>query len=250
MGIENEELQPGEEETIEDSAAEDLEDEETEDLEDDDDGETVPMKVVKALRAENKTLKSQLADNRDMLELYKANPYAGTASQRSATSTGEEKSDAYSGLFEGQEDDDVLSVGQAKKILAKQVDQTKEQNRFTRFAQKHPDYQEVIRTHIPNILETDPRALDEIREIPDQFSQVIALFNLARTDPGYQAESPAAKKTKRDTDQKIANAKKVRPAAAAKSGAKSQLKGAAFYDNLTPEQLEERIEKAKHNPRV
>jgi len=227
--------------------------------------EMVPVSVVQGIREELNTQKRLNESISEQLNLYRANA-AGGAQGGGAPSGGDTKDG-----FDGMDEDDVLTVRDAKKIFGSLGSQLGNTLRDLQMGVTNPDYATIITTHLPNVLKGNPALAQAIKSSSNP--QILA-YALAKSDPAYlktqsEGKIPAEleavltkagvtdevkanilkqfKDTKGLSDEAqriIANAEKVGSASQA-AGAGGGLDGATMYETMSDADLEKRIDEVK-----
>lgn len=141
--------------------------------------QNVPLSALQAERAQRQKMEEELRLIRDHLTLLQANQ------SRSQETPKDE--------FDGMADNDVMTVGEFKKIANKfnqQVQMTVEELRMT---QKYPDYEEVIKRYLPDVVKNNPGLQRTL-----QSSQDYELaYYLAKNSDTYRSEN---RKSQRNAD--------------------------------------------------
>jgi hypothetical protein len=130
----------------------------------------VPVSALQAERRERQQLQENLKMMQDHLSLLQANQPKQQA-----------KDDDFSGLS----DNDVLTVGEAKKFINNFSQQQKLAVEELKMAQAHPDYNDVVRKYLPDVLKTDPEIKDMIMAAPNPYK---AAYLLAKRSDAYLHE--------------------------------------------------------------
>ena len=95
--------------------------------------------------------------------------------------------------LDGLSDDDVLTVGEAKKFMSKINNQYSSNISELRMQQKYPDYQQIISKYLPEVIKTNPSIRDSLEKTQDYE----LAYYLAKNSENYKAEN---KKTKKNAD--------------------------------------------------
>ncbi len=127
----------------------------------------VPLTALQAERRERQQLQENLKLMQDHMSLLQANT---------------QKPQAKQGDFEGRLDDDVLTVGEAKKFIQQFSKQQELAVEELKISQQHPDYNDVVRKYLPDVLKTDPELKDMIMSAPNPYK---AAYHLAKRSDGY-----------------------------------------------------------------
>jgi hypothetical protein len=116
----------------------------------------VPLAALESERAK----RQQLEDDNRMMREHFALMQAQAAQPRPPAPPPQDE-------FSGMQDSDVLTVGDLKKHsqrLATQFGMTIEELRMT---QRHPDYQQVVATYLPELFKTNPGLKESLRKSQD-----------------------------------------------------------------------------------
>lgn len=131
--------------------------------------ESVPLAALQAERKQRQELQSNMKMMQDHMELLKAN----------------QPSKVPEDDFGELQDDDILTVGEAKKQLGAikrdyqmSVEEIKMQQSFS-------DYNDVVKNYLPDILKEDPDLRIEIEHAKNPYKLA---YNLAKRSARYQKE--------------------------------------------------------------
>ncbi len=124
---------------------------------------------------------------------------------------GQQKPQAEQTLSE--DDDDILTVGQARKGMAKIEQDFQSRVSELEFASKHPDYNEVIQKYLPEALKEEPYWSTVLT--PSSFAQA---YSLAKKSEAYKKDH-GKRKRNADAEKMVANSQR--------SGSLSSVGGAA-----------------------
>lgn len=142
------------------------------------DQSTVPLSALQSEREQRQQLQEELKMIKDHLALMQSNQQS---SQRQPAKD----------EFDGLDDSDVLTLGEAKKLLGK-VQQSYQSNvEELRMQQKHPDYQEVIQKYLPEVLRTNPELRRSLEKNPDYE----LAYHLAKNSESYRSSSKKQQKS-------------------------------------------------------
>ncbi len=144
--------------------------------------ETVPLAALQAERKQRQDLQQNLKMMQDHLELVKANPAK------------QEKDDDFGNL----QDDDVLTVGDAKRQLSKIQNEYKMSVEELRMQTAHSDYTDVVKNYLPDVLRDDPDLRVEIENAVNPYKLA---YKLAKRSDKYLTEQK--KNTKNETAERI-----------------------------------------------
>lgn len=197
----------------------------------------VPVSVVRAIREELKAIKGQSAADKEERErlsqelmIYKAQLYA----QQVQSHQSQKPDDPFAGL----DDEDVLTVAQLKTLVPKLTPKANPTEMEDRFRDRHADYDEVIRDHLPKLLAKKPHLRQAIQESRNPFALA---YELATGSPEYlkkQLEKESSDKSRKAAE----NASK--PGSLSQAGSQSR-KNPDYYSGMSDKELEERIAKVK-----
>lgn len=141
--------------------------------------ERVPLSALQAERKQRQELQQNLKIMQDHLELVKANQPKPPEDD-----------------FGNLQDDDVLTVGEAKK----QIQQIKQDYRLSveelKMQQTYSDYQEVVKNYLPDVLKEDPELRAEIENAKNPYKLA---YRLARRSERYLSEKTQTKKNETAT---------------------------------------------------
>lgn len=114
----------------------------------------VPLSALQSERAQRQKSEQEAQFYRENLDLWKANV------QNQMQPQPKQGLDAMS-------ENDVLTVGEARKFIDDYNRQTQLSIEELRITQKYPDYQEVITRFLPELLKTNPRLKDSLIKTND-----------------------------------------------------------------------------------
>ncbi|MCK5612903.1 hypothetical protein KAR91_64110, partial [Candidatus Pacearchaeota archaeon] len=150
--------------------------------------ENVPLSALQAERKQRQEAQQNLKLMQDHLELIKANQ-----SQRPKESE-----------FGELKDDDILTVGEAKKHLSRLRNDYQMSVEELKMQQTFPDYEETVRKYLPDVLKEDPDLRVEIENAKNPYKLA---YTLAKRST--QSIQEKAKNTKSETaDRIIENSKR------------------------------------------
>ncbi len=139
--------------------------------------EMVPVTALQAVRRESQQLKEQNKLMQDHMALMQAN-------QTQALPKQEE--------MPGLADDDVLTVGEAKKFLGKIEQNYQTSVEELRVQQKYPDYNEVVTKYLPDVVGKNPSLKSTLQNDPNRHE--LAYF-LAKNSEPYREATHEVKKS-------------------------------------------------------
>jgi hypothetical protein len=146
--------------------------------------------------------------------------------------------------FSGREEDDVITVAEMRRIMSQMSSQIGGSLGEARLAADKPDYTEVVQTHLPNYLQSNPEMIQVLRSLPPHSRPGLA-YLFGTLDPNYQAkknQAKLAKETSGDATRIAAN--KAKPNMAGKGGG-SPLSRAGHYETMDDAELERTISQVK-----
>jgi len=181
-------------------------------------GQSVPLSALQSEREARQNLQEELKMIKDHLALMQS-------SQQSQRQPVKDE-------FDGMDDGDVLTLGEAKKLLGK-VDQTYRQSiEEMRMAQKHPDYQEVIRKYLPEVLKENPSLRRSLETNPDYE----LAYYLAKNSAHYQSEHKKVKKSA-DAEKILANSSQA--GSLSSMGGSTPVSQAKKYKDMSEKEFKE-----------
>lgn len=141
--------------------------------------EMVPVSALQAERRERQALQEKMRMLEDHVQLMQANQTRP-------------KQDEYDGLA----DDDVLTVGEAKKFMKNMQQNYQMGIEELRISQKYPDYQKVVKDYLPKVIEKNPALKTTLQNDPNRYELA---YYLAKRSDEYLA---AHEQTKQSADAK------------------------------------------------
>ena len=137
----------------------------------------VPLDALQAERAQRQNLQEELRVLKDHIALMQA----------------QQQKPQHKDELESLSDDDVLTVGEAKKFLSKINQETKMSLEELRMTQKNPDYEHVISKYLPEVLKENPKLRNTLQATQDYE----LAYYLAKNSDAYKASN---KQEKRNSD--------------------------------------------------
>lgn len=128
----------------------------------------VPVSALQAERRERQQLQETNKILQDHLELLRVNQMQQQAKPKTE--------------FDSMSDDDVLTVGQAKKFVGEMQRATNAQTEELRMAQQYNDYNEVVKRYLPEAIKENPRIRDWIMKSESPHEQA---YFLAKKSDAY-----------------------------------------------------------------
>lgn len=176
----------------------------------------VPLDALQAERAERQKLQDEVQMMKDHMSLMQA----------SQSRPQEQKKDEIDSLA----DDDVLTVGEAKKFIGKLDSQYKSNLQEVRMTQKYPDYQQTVTKYLPEVLKQNPG----LRASLEQTQDYELAYYLAKNSSSYQKENKQAKKNA-DAERIVQNAN--RAGSLSSVGQTSPISEAKRYKSMSDEEF-------------
>jgi len=139
--------------------------------------EMVPVTALQAERRERQQLQEQMRMLQDHVSLMQANQTPQATRQ-----------DEYEGLS----DDDVLTVGEAKKFLGKIENNYKTSVAELSVQQKYSDYNEVVSQYLPEVIKKNPALKTTLQQDENRYE--LAYF-LAKNSDSYRDANKQVKKS-------------------------------------------------------
>lgn len=173
----------------------------------------VPLAALQSERAQRQQMQDELKVMKDHLALIQAQQ-----SQAQAVQPKEE--------IDNLADDDVLTVGEAKKFLGRMNQQYQGSIEELKMTQKHSDYQEVIANYLPEVIKQNPSIAQTLQK-----SQDYALaYHLATNTEKYRADHKRTKKNA-DAERLVQNAQQ--PGSLSSVGQVSPINQAKRYRDMS-----------------
>ena len=147
--------------------------------------------------------------------------------------------------FKGREEDDVITVAEMRQILAQMntnIGASLGELHMT--ARQGSDYEEVVKNHLPNYLQSHPEMVQVLRALPPHLRPSLA-YEFGSLDPAYLAKKS---QTRLDTGEH-ANAARIaankgKPNLGGKGGG-ALLSKASLYESMSDADLEKTIAQVK-----
>lgn len=150
----------------------------------------VPLDALQAERAERQKLQDELSMMRDHISLMQS------SQNRQQQPTKDE--------IDNLSDDDVLTVGEAKKFIKKMNSQYDMSLKEMKVTMKHPDYQQTVTKYLPEVLKQNPG----LRETLEKTQDYELAYYLAKNSSSYQKENKKATKNA-DAERIVQNANRA-----------------------------------------
>jgi len=152
--------------------------------------EMVPVTALQAERRERQQLQEQMKMLQDHITLMQANQQPQAQKQEE---------------MEGLADDDVLTVGEAKKFLGKIQQNYQTSVEELRVQQKYTDYNEIVTKYLPDVIAKNPALKSTLQNDANRYE--LAYF-LAKNSDNYRETNKQAKKSV-DAQRIVANGQKT-----------------------------------------
>ncbi len=149
----------------------------------------VPVSALQAERRERQQLQENLKVMQDHLALLQANQ------------TQQKPKDEFADLS----DNDVLTVGEAKKFISGFQRQQQMAVEELKMAQAHPDYNDVVRKYLPEVLKSDPDLKEMIMNAPNPYK---AAYYLVKRSDSYLQDQRASQRSP-EAQKAVQNLQKV-----------------------------------------
>jgi hypothetical protein len=201
-------------------------------------GDDLPI-TREAFIAMRKDLTGKIDQLKDQNSLYKTQL---TVLQRGGG--GERSAPPDDDPFSGREDDDVITVAEMRKIIGQMSSQIGGSLGEARLAANKSDYAEVVQTHLPSYLQSNPEMVQVLRALPPALRPALA-YRLGTLAPEYAAKKSQLKLAGQPNEDaaRIA-ANKAKPNMAGKGGG-SPLAKAGLYETMDDAELERTIAQVK-----
>lgn len=182
---------------------------------------SVPLAALESERAKRQQLEERFRQYEEENRLMRENLMMMN-SQRSQPKAKDE--------LEGLDDNDVLTVGDFKKLSSKMANQFSMTLEELKMTQKYPDYQEVITKHLPEVLKTNPGLRSSLEKSQDYE----LAYYLARNSESYKSENKKAKKNE-DAERILQNSQ-MSPGLSS-VGSSTPVKMAKNYKNMSDDEF-------------
>lgn len=176
-------------------------------------GQMVPLDALQSERAQRQGLQEELRVIKDHIALMQSQQ----AQQRQEPQKDE---------MEGLSDDDVLTVGEAKKYLSKMSKQTQMSINELKMVQRHPDYQDVVTQYLPEVLKQNP----SLRGTLESSQDYELAYHLAKNSDAFKASSKKHKKNA-DAERIVQNSQQT--GALSSVGSNSPMNQAKQYKQMS-----------------
>lgn len=180
----------------------------------------VPLAALQSERAQRQQMQDELKMMKEHLALLQAR----------APAQAEQPKDEIDNLS----DDDVLTVGEAKKFLSKMNKQYQGSIEELKMTQKYPDYQEVVTNYLPDVIKQNPRVAQTLQATQDYE----LAYLLATSSDKYKTERKRAKKNA-DAERIVQNASQ--PGSLSSVGQSSPINKAKRYKDMSDEDFRKEV---------
>lgn len=178
--------------------------------------EKVPLSALQAERKQRQELQQNMKMLQEHLEVLRANRPQETP-----------KEDQFSNL----QDDDVLTVGEAKKFLGSLEKNYQMSIEELKMQQRNPDYSEIVSKYLPEVIAENPDLRDEIQRAKNPYKLA---YYLAKKSDKYQTDN--TKKTKNETAERILK-NSSRPGSLASVGQSSTKSTSKGWKQMTDQEF-------------
>lgn len=179
-------------------------------------GGQVPLEALQAERAQRQNLQEELRVIKDHIALMQ--------SQQS------QPKQAQKDEFDGVSEDDVLTVGELKKILSKKENQYQMSLQELKMTQKHPDYEQVVTQYLPEVLKQNPGLRNTLQNSQDYE----LAYYLAKNSDAYKAANKQSKKNA-DAERIVQNAQEA--GSLSSMGSNSPVNQAKRYRDMSDDEF-------------
>ena len=149
----------------------------------------VPLSALQSERSQRQQMQEELQVLKDNMRLMQMQSQSQS-----------NKKDEYEGLS----DDDVMTVGEYKKFIAKERNQMQIALTEVQMTQKYPDYRETVTKYLPDVIKSNPRLRDTLEKTQDYE----LAYYLAKNSDTYKSEQKAVKKNA-DAERIVKNSSKT-----------------------------------------
>lgn len=140
--------------------------------------EHVPLSALQAERKQRQELQQNMKMMQEHMELMKANQQP------------QKQPDPYDNL----QDDDVLTVGEAKKFMSQIQKNYSQSVEELKMQQAYPDYAETVKKYLPDVIKENPELRNDIENAQNPYK--LAYF-LAKKSDQYREQNRETKKSQK-----------------------------------------------------
>ncbi len=184
----------------------------------------VPLGALQAERADRQRLQDELKMMREHLTLVQAQQHT------------QNKPEEQKGYLDGLSDDDVLTVGDAKKIIDRMDNSYQMNIQELRMTQKYPDYNQVVTKYLPEIFKQNPSLVQSLEKSQDYE----LAYYLAKNSDAFKAENRQKKKNA-DAERIVQNAN--RAGSLSSVGQNSPVSTAKRYKEMSDSDFQKQVHK-------
>lgn len=183
----------------------------------------VPLEALQAERAQRQSLQEELRVIKDHIALMQ--------SQQSSHAQRPQQDE-----MDDLSDDDVLTVGEAKKYLSKMNKQHQMSIQELKMVQKHPDYQDVVTKYLPEVLKQNPGLRKTLQDTQD----FELAYYLAKQSDSYKSEARKSKKNA-DAERIVQNSQQA--GSLGSTGSPSPMNQAKRYKDMSDAEFKAMVNK-------
>lgn len=180
----------------------------------------VPLDALEQERAQRQHLQEELRMLKDNMQLL----------QQSYQQPKQEQKNEFDNL----QDDDVLTVGEAKKFISSMNKQYQTSLQELKISQKHPDYTEVVTKYLPDVIKQNPGLAQSLQQTQDYE----LAYYLAKNSDAYK-RSNRKKKVNEDAERIVQNAN--RSGAVASVGQNSPISEAKRWRDMSDDEFRQQV---------
>lgn len=186
-------------------------------------GRQVPLDALQAERAERQRLKDEVRMLKDHMGLLHAQQQQQSAPRQ------KDEIDSLS-------DDDVLTVGDARKLYGKLDSQYQMSIQELRMTQKYPDYHDTVTKYLPDVLKNNPSLRGTLQESKDYE----LAYYLAKNSDAYRGGQKSSSKNA-DAERIVQNAQ--RAGSLSSVGKTSPINEARRYRDMSDSEFKQQVQK-------
>lgn len=181
----------------------------------------IPLSALQSEREQRQQLQEELRTMKDHLTLIESNQ------NRPPLPPPKDE-------FEGIDDTDVLTYGDAKKLLGSVQKNYQGSIEELKMSQKYPDYQDVIQKYLPEVLKTNPA----LRRSLTQTEDFELAYHLAKNSDAFKVQN---KKTKKSLDAQRIVENSAQAGSLSSLGATSPISQARRYKDMKDSEFRELV---------
>jgi len=182
--------------------------------------ERVPISALQAERKQRQELQTNMKMMQDHLELMRANQ-----------SQQKPEEDQFSNL----QDDDVLTVGEAKKFMGSIQSNYQMSIEELKMQQAYPDYAETVKDYLPDVLKENPDLREDIQRAKNPYK--LAYFLAQKSD---KFKSDKKKVVKNDRAERILE-NSQRSGSLSAVGQKTPTSNSKAWKNMSDEEFMQQV---------